>query len=171
MGFRTVDAMKGVASDLASSVANCRVTDSAKAGWQNFANHVGIGMQMIRDDATTLSVMANERAGKVINSIADQSIGGMARSARNAATNAANHVVNTPVGTLASEAFMAGAGSRPVLALSDGIESARGYGKTLLGDIDQFYHNADGSYNRTKVGATIGAGLGIAGIVGYNMNN
>ena len=43
--------------------------------------------------------------------------------------------------------------------------------KTMLNDLDQFYHNADGSYNRTKVGLTAAAGLGIAGIIGYNANN
>ncbi len=162
-----------LAGDAAKSVVNYSTAkiDIARSGLQNLAGNIYHSMQPAINAGKADAMAIKDHAGQVINSVADQSISGMARSARNAATNAANHVVNTPVGTLASEAFMAGAGSAPVLAMSKGIESARGYGKTLLGDIDQFYHNADGSYNRTKVGATIGAGLGIAGIAGYNMNN
>jgi len=169
MQLNTLNALKGTASEVASAVTGYAST--AKAGGQHLAGIVYGDMQTLVNSAKVQAAAAKEHAGQVINSVANQSIGGMARSARDTAVNAADHVVNTPVGTLASEAFMAGAGSAPVLAMGKGIESARGYGKTLLGDIDQFYHNADGSYNRTKVGATIGAGLGIAGIAGYNMNN
>ena len=56
-------------------------------------------------------------------------------------------------------------------SVRNGYGWARDKSSTVLNDLDAFYHNADGSYNRTKVGATIGAGLGIAGIAGYNMNN
>lgn len=169
MQLNTFEALKGTASEVASAVKDYASTK--KAGGQHYASMIYGDMQTLVNSAKAQAVAVKGHAGQVINSIADQSIGDMARSARSTAASAANHVVNTPVGTLASEAFMAGAGSRPVLALSDGIESARGYGKTLLGDIDKFYHNADGSYNRTKVGATAAAGLGIAGIAGYNMNN
>ena len=56
-------------------------------------------------------------------------------------------------------------------ALQNGYNRGKGYGTTMLHDLDAFYHNADGSYDRTKVGLTAAAGLGIAGIAGYNMNN
>lgn len=169
MGSKVWELLNGTGAQAAKSVTGYCAT--GKEMVNNFAGAVMHDGQMAINAAKTQAVVAKDHAGQVIDSVANQSIGEMARSARDTAVNAANHVVNTPVGTLASEAFMAGAGSRPVLALSDGIESARDYGKTVLGDIDQFYHNADGSYNRTKVGVTAAAGLGIAGIAGYNMNN
>ena len=158
-----------LSSHVANALANQK-TVMMNCG-QNVAGAIMHDGQMAINAAKGYSASALEHGKQVVNDISQHSINDMVAGGRNTIQNGYNHITGTPVNQLAGEVRGAVMGSAPVEAMQNGYTRARGYGKTLLGDIDQFYHNADGSYNRTKVGATIGAGLGIAGIAGYNMNN
>lgn len=169
MQLNTLEALKGTASEVASAVKDYASTK--KAGGQHYASMIYGDMQTLVNSAKAQAMAAKGHAGQVINRMSQESIGSLAQSGRQAAQDASDYVVNTSFGQMASDAKGAVTNDMAYKVAAQKVGQARDYGKTLLGDIDQFYHNADGSYNRTKVGVTAAAGLGIAGIAGYNMNN
>ena len=169
MGSKVWELLNGTGAQAAKSVTGYCTT--AKEMVNNFAGAVGDDMQAVVNAGKVQLAGAREHAGRTLNSLSQQSVGSLAQSGRQAAQDVSDYMVNTSFGQMASDAKGAITNDMAYKVAAQKAEQARNYGKTLLGDIDQFYHNADGSYNRTKVGATIGAGLGIAGIAGYNMNN
>ena len=158
-----------LSSHVASALANQK-TVMMDCG-QNVAGAIMHDGQMAINAAKGYSASALEHGKQVVNDISQHSINDMVASGKNTIKNGYDYVTGTPFNQMASDAKGAITNDMAYKVAAQKAEQARNYGKTLLGDIDQFYHNADGSYNRTKVGATIGAGLGIAGIAGYNMNN
>ena len=108
---------------------------------------------------------------QIISNISQKSFYQMGQEAMDAAKNTVNYFGRTPVGEIAADGRGIVTNSMEYKVASQQLQKAGNYGKTLLGDADNFLHNADGSYNRWKVGGAIGAGLGIAGIIGYNANN
>ena len=169
MGLQTFDALKGIANSAADAVVNFKST--ALAGGQHIASMVGSDMQLLRNSAKAQALGAIEHGKQVASDIGQHSINDAVASGKKAIENGYGYVTGTPLNQIGADAANAVKNDIAYKVASQKLGQARNYGKTLLSDIDQFYHNADGSYNRTKVGATAAAGLGIAGIAGYNMNN
>ena len=167
--YQVLNYLGGVASRTADVLANGKqvVMDCG----QNVAGAIMHDGQMLINAAKGHSVGALEHGRQAVNNIGQHSINDMVAGGKNTIKNGYDYVTGTPFNQIASDAKGAITNDMAYKVAAQKAEQARNYGKTLLGDIDQFYHNTDGSYNRTKVGATIGAGLGIAGIAGYNMNN
>lgn len=103
--------------------------------------------------------------------VGDHSVGDAIQGTKDLANNVVNYMGNTPTRQIVKDGRDIVTNSMEYKVASQQLQKAGNYGKTLLGDVDNFYHNADGTYNRYKVGGTVGAGLGIAGIIGYNTNN
>ena len=162
-----------LAGDAAKSVVNYSTAkiSVAKSGLQNFAGSVYHSMQPAINAGKADAMAIKEHAGQIIDQASQQSIGSLARSGKQSLQNAGDYMVNTSFGQMASDARSAVTNDIAYKVAQQKLGQAGTYGKTMLNDLDAFYHNADGSYNRTKVGLTAAAGLGVAGIVGYNMND
>ena len=147
-------------SSLLNDLKNAKsVTDyeAVAQGMQNLTVH----------EFDVLSRYVGMKGGQIQKSFDALTVGGIGRNIQQGIENAGTYLGNTNFGQMRQdlgEAITEG-------PIGQGAGWAQRKGTTLLNDLDAFYHNADGTYNRTKVGLTAAAGLGIAGIAGYNMNN
>ena len=166
---QVIDLLSGVGAQIAKGVADHAAT--ATAGGQHIAGRVYAAMAADLASGKLYTQEQLNALSGVIGNITSKSVSEMAAAGKGAVTGGINHVTGTPVSQLGAEAKGAIVNSALAQKTQAGYDWAKGKGGSALSDLDAFYHNADGSYNRTKVGLTAAAGLGIAGIAGYNMNN
>lgn len=166
---RIFDQVSGYVQGVAKAVMGYAST--GKQTFEHEAEAVYAGMQTTINNAKKDAIDAATSIGNAVHEFGQNSPRQVVDSVKANVQKAADYVGNTPMNTMVDDGVNAVTGSAPYQNAQNGMDYLKGKGTTLLGDLDAFYHQADGSYDRTKVGLTVGAGLGIAGIAGYNMNN
>lgn len=158
-----------VANAINSVMLNTKtgLSNSINAGMEKVLHDVNI----LRNNGKEAAISVRDKASAVVDSVSGMSVNSMLMSGKQNLQKTTNYMGSTTFGQMGKDLQGAIVNSNPYQKAQQGADWARGKGSTLLSDLDKFYHTADGSYDRTKVGLTAAAGLGIAGIAGYNMNN
>lgn len=134
---------------------------------QNLAHYVYSGLQHVTGKVGEKGKSALNSAEETFQQVGNYSLNELYKIGKAQGKSGFNYATGTPLLKMFADAGAAMKGS----PAGDAVRWTRNKTGSLLGDIDNFYHNADGTYNRYKVGGTVAAGIGIAGIAGYNMNN